>query len=234
MRNSWYRFLPQKLIHFRFWKDEAAALRRSPDRHPLALLLVALTILFTGFVMFYTVLPSYLSIVAGADAAEVFIVYIASTAASTIFYPRAGRLVERVGARRAVLMAAAARLPLFLSFPLVLLIAHDLQAVLLFAALNGLAGVCWTAISVGSTVAVTELAPASKAEAVGAFHAVTGIGTIAGAMIAVFLVGPLGFEWLIVLSAMLIVVGIAFSVAARAKKSKEPPRASTHPVITTP
>jgi MFS family permease len=224
-----YRYIPSRMLHFRFWKDEVATLRALPGRHPLWILLAALALLFTGFVLFYTVLPAYLALVVGSDPGPVFIVYAGSSAASALFYPWAGRVVERAGARRSVTIAATARVPLFLTFPLVLAVWQGGPIVYVFAALNAVAGIFWTLISVGATVAVTELAPTSKAEAVGAFHAVQGVGAIAGAAIAASLVGSFGFSGLIALSALLIMTGVVFALASRPAGAAEVGATSTRP-----
>jgi len=169
-------------------------LTRAPD-DPLPprewLFLVALAIMSVGFFLFYGPFPVYLVQVAKLKDAQVFIVYLASSAASTALFFPSGKAVEWHSPKLVFLESLVARfalIPLFLPliFTVVFVAGSD-GLVGWLALLNALMGVTWAFMSTASTLFLVRLAGrASRGRALGLYNAIAGfgglLGTIAGAL----------------------------------------------------
>jgi len=157
----------------------ALAARLTPA---LTAYLVAVFLAFTGFATFFGPLPAFLTDL-GYGSTEVFVVFLASSAASAVFYARAGALATQHGARVVQLVALAARVLLFPAIALVALLPALpglLALLLLFLAV----GVTWAVVAVTATTLVTRLAPpAIRGDAIGAYGALGGVATGVGSLL---------------------------------------------------
>jgi len=169
-------------------------LTRAPEE-PLParewLFLVALAIMSIGFFLFYGPFPVYLVQVAKLKDAQVFIVYLASSAASTSLFFPSGKAIEWHSPKLVFLESLVARfalIPLFL--PVIFTVGFAAGSVALvgwLGLLNALMGVTWAFMSTASTLFLVRLAGrSSRGRALGLYNAIAGfgglIGTIAGAL----------------------------------------------------
>jgi MFS family permease len=188
------RGIVERFTGFRRRVTSILELTRAPE-DPLPprewLFLAALGIMSVGFFLFYGPFPVYLVEVAKLKDSQVFIVYLASAAASTSLFFPSGKAVEWHSPKLVFLESLLARfalIPLFL--PLLFTLAFvpgSLGLVGWLALLNALMGVTWAFMSTASTLFLVRLAGrASRGRALGLYNAIAGfgglIGTIAGAL----------------------------------------------------
>lgn len=169
-------------------------------RHSLAGYLAAVLVFFIGFTVFYTPFPIFLKKVALASDVEIFAIYLFNSIAAAFMYVKAGKLVEKFGPKKLQMAAIGARIAIFpavgfVGYALVYNAAGGAQRLLpylsnresaLFAigALNVLAGLCWAILSISCVSTVSYLAPENaKGEAMGAYNAMAGVGSVCGALI---------------------------------------------------
>ena len=152
----------------------------------LDMYLVATFILFTGVMVFYVPFPVMLSEELLLTSSQIFLVYLASAVAAAAMYAWAGREVDKLGNRKAQLVAWGARVVIFSAFALALAAAgRELFQVAFGLSLlfNGLAGAMFAVISVAGITTALDLSPRrGKGEAVGAYNSVTGLGMIVGGL----------------------------------------------------
>ncbi|MEE6210365.1 MFS transporter [Salarchaeum sp. III] len=158
----------------------------------LATYLGAIFLAFTGFAAFFGPLPAFLTDL-GYGSTEVFVVFLASSAASAAFYARAGALATQYGARLVQLTALAARVLLFPAVALVALL-PALPGFLALLVLFLVVGVTWAVVAVTATSIVTRLAPpAIRGDALGAYGALGGVATGAGSLLGGWLATSAGY-----------------------------------------
>ncbi|MFA5772345.1 MAG: MFS transporter [Thermoplasmata archaeon] len=165
--------------------------------HELVTYLVAVLIFFIGFTIFYAPFPIFLKQVLGASDTEIFLIYIANSAMGAMMYVKAGKLAERFGTKKLQMGAVGARMVIF---PVVAFVGYFLVmgytgravpflsnrelAILAVGILNTLSAFCWAIITICGVTATSHLAPeTAEGEALGAYNAVTGIGSVCGAFI---------------------------------------------------
>ena len=188
------RGIVERFLGFRRRIASILELTRAPE-DPLPprewLFLAALGIMSVGFFLFYGPFPVYLVEVAKLKDSQVFIVYLASAAASTSLFFPSGKAVEWHSPKLVFLESLVARfalIPLFL--PVIFTVAFAAGSVGLvgwLALLNALMGVTWAFMSTASTLFLVRLAGrASRGRALGLYNAIAGfgglLGTIAGAL----------------------------------------------------
>ncbi|WP_251329435.1 MFS transporter [Haloplanus pelagicus] len=190
VKTATFAFSPNRL----YWTTRGLHPRRllDRDRRPPALTtyLVAATLFFTGFAVFWAPLPLFLTDV-GFDSGTIFGVSLAASAASALLYRRVGTVASRVDVRLLQAGALAVRGALF---PAILLVAGvGGLALELGIAVVGLAaiGVTWAVIAVVGTAIVTRLAPpAVRGEVLGVHTALGalagGVGSVLGGWVATF------------------------------------------------
>ena len=187
----------------------------------LDMYLVATFILFVGVMVFYAPFPVMLSEELLLDSSQVFLVYLASAVAAAAMYAWAGREVDRLGNRKAQLIAWSVRAAIFAAFVLAL---HASQQELagasfgLSLALNGLAGAMFAVVSVAGITTALDLSPRrGKGEAVGAYNSVVGLGMIVGGLLGGAIASTYGY-WAVSLVtgaitalAVVVLLGVHFS-----------------------
>ena len=164
----------------------------------LDMYLVATFRLFTGVMVFYVPFPVMLSEELLLTSSQIFLVYLASAVAAAAMYAWAGREVDKLGNRKAQLVAWGARVVIFSAFALALAAAgRELFQVAFGLSLlfNGLAGAMFAVISVAGITTALDLSPRrGKGEAVGAYNSVTGLGMIVGGLLGGVVATVAGYQ----------------------------------------
>ncbi len=208
------KFLPMRMLHYLDFRNHRAAPRFS---RPLRTYLVCVFLLFSGFTAFYSFFPILLEEVYSFSDSAVFAVYIASQVASVTAYLRVGRWVRDRGGRRTQIYASLGRTLLFPSF-LVFALFPTTPLVILVGVLVLHAGVglCWALINVSGSTLVSDLAPDdARAEAMGAYNAVQGFGSILGPLLGGFAAEFSGYPLAIGVTVGFILAGVAILAATR-------------------
>ncbi len=207
------KFLPMRMLHYLDFRNH----RASKLSRPLRTYLVCVFLLFSGFTAFYGFFPILLQQVYGLSESEVFAVYIASQAGSVTAYLRVGRWVRERGGRRTQLYASLGRTVLFPSFLVLALLPLSPVAILAgILALHAGVGLCWALINVSGSTLVSDLAPDdARAEAMGAYNAVQGFGSILGPLLGGFVAEFYQYPAGIGVSVAFILAGVAILAATR-------------------
>ncbi|MCI4353601.1 MAG: MFS transporter [Thermoplasmata archaeon] len=178
------------------------------------LFLVSLAIMSVGFFLFYGPFPVYLVQVAQLKDSQVFIVYLASSAASTVLFFPSGKAVEWHSPKLVFLGSLVGRfalIPLFL--PVVFTVAFGTGSVALvgwLALLNALMGVTWAFMSTASTLFLVRLAGrASRGRALGLYNAIAGFGGLIGTIAGALLYSAFGVYLTYVAAAIVVLIGAA-------------------------
>ncbi len=182
----------------------------------------AVGVLFVGFFAFFGPLPAFLAGTTASNA-EIFALYVLSSAGSAAFYVRAGSLASRGDVRRLQTGALVARAVLFLAVGAVgLVLLPPLSGVVLGATFV-LIGVTWAVIAVTAVGLVTRLAAAhSRAEALGAFTAIGSLGSGIGAAVGGWSATAVGFLGTFALAGALVLAGAGLAWFAQADAAAGP------------
>ncbi len=201
------KFLPMRMLHFLDFRNH----RTSKFSRPLRTYLACVFLLFSGFTAFYGFFPILLQQVYGMSESAVFAVYIASQVGSVMAYIRVGRWVQERGSRRTQLYASLGRSVLFPAFLLFVLVPLSPLVVLAgVLALHAAVGLCWALINVSGSTLVSDLAPEdARGEAMGAYNAVQGFGSILGPLLGGFAAEFYGYAVGIGVSVAFILAGVA-------------------------
>jgi MFS family permease len=202
------RYMPQRVVHVLKLSTHNLRLENFPSS--LRRYYAFTFIIFTGFLTFYVALPTYLKQYVGMTSAEVFIIYVASSAVSAITYSQAGRWAGEYGSKKVQGSAILARIFLFPSFFLVTLFGMPhLLLLAVFCILHGLLGFCWANISVAGSHIVSNICKQDcRAESTGMYSAMQGMATVAGALIGGFVAQEYGYEAMFIVAPMFLVVGL--------------------------
>lgn len=187
------KFLPMRLLYFIDPRERAGRGGRLPP--PLRIYLGSVFLLFTGFTAFYGFFPIFLKEAYGFGSPDIFAVYIASQVASAVAYGSVARWIATRGSRPMQLYAAVGRGVLFPSFLAVVLLPLPVLAHLpLVLVLHAGVGVCWAVLNVAGSTFVSRLARENgRAEALGAYNATQGFGSIGGPLLGGFAAQILGY-----------------------------------------
>lgn len=209
------KFLPMRLLHYIDLRNHRVMGPRMSNA--LRRYLVSVFLLFSGFTAFYGFFPILLREAYGLTNPEVFAVFIASQVTSAAFYLRVGKWIADRGGRPLQLYASLGRAVLFPSFFLVTLV--PLPWAGLFAAallLHAGVGLCWAVINVAGSTLVSKLAPDNaRAEALGAYNAMQGFGSILGPLLGGFVAYWFGYGAAIGASVAFILMGAGVLAANR-------------------
>ncbi|MFA5772098.1 MAG: MFS transporter [Thermoplasmata archaeon] len=190
--------------------------------HELLIYLVAVFIFFIGFIIFFAPFPIFLKDVVGASDLEIFLLYIFNAIGSTVTYVKAGKLVERFGAKKLQMCAVGARVIMFPAVGFIgylltaeyatritPMISNRTLALLVIGLLFMLIGLMWAVITICSVSTVSYLAPENvKGEAMGLYNAATGMGSVCGASIGGVLAYTFDYKIAYLCSAMFLVIGL--------------------------
>ena len=185
----------------------------------LDLYLVATFILFVGVMVFYAPFPVMLTEELSMTSSQVFLVYLASAVAAAMMYAWAGREVDRLGNRKAQLIAWGSRVLIFSAFVLALYAARsELVGVAygLSLALNGLAGAMFAVISVAGITTALDLSPRrGKGEAVGAYNSAVGLGMIVGGLLGGVIASIAGYGAVVLVTGAITGVAVVILLMVR-------------------
>ena len=189
--------------------------RGPPDRLPARefLFLAALAIVSAGFDMFYGPFPVFLWQNAQLSDASIFIVYLASAAASTALFFHSGKSVENHSPKMVFLGSLGGRallMILFLWGPVYVVLGLGSPALTgWMTLLNGLMGVTWAFISTASTLFLVRLVGrSSRGQALGLYNAFAGAGSLIGTVLGGWLFASYGVGFTYSLAAAVVLVGM--------------------------
>jgi MFS family permease len=207
------KFLPMRMLHYLNFRNH----KTSKLSRPLRSYLVCVFLLFSGFTAFYGFFPILLQEMYGLSESAVFAVYIASQVGSVLAYLRVGRWVQERGSRRSQLYASIGRTVLFPAFLVFSVVPFTPAAILGgILLLHAGVGICWALINVSGSTLVSDLAPDdARAEAMGAYNAVQGFGSILGPLLGGFAAEFYGYPAGIGVSVAFILAGAAILAASR-------------------
>ncbi len=232
------RWLADELVTFRTWAFERTrhipsklvftgrprVIRKARAFLPgwgrnLDLYLFATFFLFLGIQVFYVPFPVMLSEEMSLGSSQIFVVYLASALAAASMYAWAGREVDRLGNRRAQLLAWGGRAAIFPAFSFTLLVASQgLEDVGFVLALvfNGAIGAMFSIVSVAGITTALDLSPRrGKGEAIGAYNSVTGLGMIAGGLLGGVIAATWGYHAVVWSTGAISVAAIVLLLAVR-------------------
>jgi len=180
------RYLPTILFHIPrlFELQRLRRLMLSSLTRSLPLYYISMFCFFTAFNMFFVPLPIFYSSL-GIPGNQIFLLFLALSLTSTIFYPRVGRWSERIRERRLIYIAGTVRIAIFSlnSFfgPVVATIAAKTS---IFAVAMAILGLTWALFWVSSSSILPKLSdPAKLGQAQGMLNAVIGVAIVAGSLI---------------------------------------------------
>jgi MFS family permease len=184
-------------------------LRDALDR-PLRRYLLAVTLFSAGFAVFWGPMPAFLRGRGFADG-TVFALFLAGTLGSALAYDQVGALCRRAGTANAETGALAARVVLF---PLVGVLGGVVAAPVI-GALFAAIGVTWAVIGVTGTGLTSRLVDGpERAEALGLYTALVGLGTGLGSAAGGALAGVLGYRTTFGLAGGVVLAGLLLAVAS--------------------
>lgn len=195
------------------WLPSTRALRALRDHSrnfsgTLGTYYFATLLFFIGFTSFYTAFPIFLRDDVHLVAGSIFLVYAASSVASTFMYRRSGAIIERGGVVKMQLIALAYRGAMF---PVMILVPTFSGGIsfLIVALLNASLGLAWALINVTMTLAVPAMAPSQyKGEAIGLLNAVIGVATVVGSYLGGATASEFGYAATFVLAGLLVITGL--------------------------
>jgi MFS family permease len=187
------RYMPNRILHVLSLSATNISINNFPLR--LRKYYVVVFLIFAGALCFYVALPIYLKSYVGISSGEVFLIYVASSAASTLSYRYSGSLVGRRGGKKVQKASILARMLLFPTFFLVTLLPLNQPGlVLAFLLLHAMVGIAWAGLSVAGSALVSNLCYKEfRAEGMGMYNATQGLAAIAGSIIGGFSAQLMGY-----------------------------------------
>lgn len=201
------RYLPNRILHVLSISASHMSINNFPKQ--LRKYYVIVFLVFSGALCFYVTLPIFLKSYVGLSSGEVFMVYISSSIASTIFYRRAGKIVAVKGGKTVQKIAILSRALLFPSFFLVTLLPFSrIGLLILFFCLHALVGTAWAALSVSGSALVSNMCLKDfRAEGMGMYNATQGVASIAGSVIGGFTAQLAGYPITFLISSAFLLCG---------------------------
>lgn len=187
------RYLPGRMVHVLSLSTRNMSSRNFPVN--LRRYYLVAFFIFAGTLSFFVTLPIFLLNEMGLSSSEVFLVYLSSSAVSAITYQRFGGLVTAMGGKRVQMRGLVGRAVAFPAFILISMIPlGQWENLLAAAALHGLVGYCWAAISVSGFALVSNLSySAYRAEGMGLYNSTQGIASIMGSLLGGVVAQFLGY-----------------------------------------
>ncbi len=201
LRTPFYGFVDRvKMVYALIVEPPSLVIRvRRGLGDPLALFFLGVLVAFTGIGVFFTQVPVFMRKLLGMSDPDVFATLSVHSATSTLSFTIIHRLVEGLGAGRALTVALLMRSLAFALPPYAASISvHALPLVFLAT------GFTWSIISVSMntlTVALSE--EERRGERMGQLTSVTGIGLLAGSLVSGYIASGLGFTAVFVASSLL-------------------------------
>ena len=195
-----------------YWRL-SARLRRTmrPRNHALGIYLAAVFCFFAGFAVVFGPLPAYLVHI-GLTSDEVFLLFVAASGSTAVFYAWTGSLIRRGSTSRAHASALVVRGVALPAVPLAVTLTDSLAALLVVFAVIGAA---WSVIVVTATELVGRLSAVDRrGQAFGAFTALSGLGTAIGSAVGGTLAVRVGYGAMFLLAVAVVVLGAGLSLLA--------------------
>ena len=214
-----------------FWSVRRLHPRRLVHAFPRRLLvyLLAVFVAFTGFAAFFGPLPAFLTTDARLTTGDIFAVFLASSAASAVYYTRAGKLSSRRGPYLPQFVALATRAVFFGLVGVAALLPVGRYALLLASFTT--IGLTWAVIAVTAASIVTRLAPTNlRGDALGAYTALSGLATGVGSLLGGAIAARVGYLVAFLVAAGLVVTGLALAYSLYQRPAQITPGVTDDPV----
>jgi MFS family permease len=207
-----FRYLPTVLFQIPevFEPHRLRRLMLSSLTRSLPLYYISMFCFFTAFNMFFVPLPIFYSSL-GIPDNQIFLLFLAGSLTSTIFYPRVGRRSERIGERRLINIAGVVRIAMFSfigifgSFIGALTIKTSV-----FAACMAVFGLTWALFWVSGSSILPKLSdPTKLGQAQGMLNAVIGVAVVAGSLIGGLASYSLSYTVDFLLATLILIFGLS-------------------------
>lgn len=195
-----------------YWRL-SARLRRTirPRNHALGIYLAAVFCFFAGFAVVFGPLPAYLVHI-GLTSDEVFLLFVAASGSTALFYAWTGAVVKRGSTSRAHASALVVHGVALPAVPVAVMLTDSLAALLVVFAVIGAA---WSVIVVTATELVGRLSAVDRrGQAFGAFTALSGLGGAIGSAVGGALAVRVGYGAMFLVALTVVVVGAGLSLLA--------------------
>lgn len=197
--------------------DAEGVRTRLSSPSPLQRYLVAVTLFFVGFSVFFGPLPAYLT-AAGYSTDAIFLLFVLSSTGSALAYGYAGSLAASYDIRRLQSSALTTRA---FAFPLVAIVsgvaASGVTGLAVVGVLFAVVGVTWAFIAVTATGLVSRLAPEEiRGEALGLYTALGGLGGGIGSTLGGVVADLSNYVVAFALAGALVLVSVALVLDSQA------------------
>ncbi len=204
-----FRYLPIHLYYL--LKPKRLLAVRDKFGSQLTTYTVASLFMFTGFSMFFIPLPAYFKTVIGLGNGTVYLLFIANSLASALFYRAAARLTRRTGPAQVLLSSLSVRIVLFPSIVLPFLFIHSSWIKLVVVSLLFVAiGASWATANVSSLVILSRLSPSTvKGQVFGTYNGVIGLSGVFGSLLGGYLAKYGGYFITFLMASLFVSIGLS-------------------------
>jgi len=206
-----FRYLPTVLFQIPgvFEPQRLRRLMLSSLTRSLPLYYISMFCFFTAFNMFFVPLPIFYSSI-GIPNNQIFLLFLAGSLISTIFYPRVGRRSERIGERRLINIAGVVRIAMF-SF--IGIFGSFVGAITVrtsvFAVCMAVFGLTWALFWVSGSSILPKLSdPTKLGQAQGMLNSVIGVAVVVGSLIGGIASYSLSYTVNFILAALMVILGL--------------------------
>lgn len=176
----------------------------------LTAFLIAVGLIYTGFSTFFIPLPAYFKTAIGLNDGIIYLLFIANSLSSALFYRSASKLSKRVGPVKVlrsslylrILMLPAIVLPfLFIQNVTIRLVVVSLFFVVI--------GVSWALINVSNLVVTSRLSPGPiKGQVFGFYNGVSGLSAVVGSLIGGYVAKSGSYLMAFLLASLFVSLGL--------------------------
>lgn len=212
-----FRYLPIHLYYLlKPGKFFSVADRFGPN---LTAFLIAVGLIYTGFSTFFIPLPAYFKSVIGLSDGTIYLLFIANSLSSALFYKGASRLSKRVGPVKVLRSSLFLRILLLPAIILPFLFIQNVTIKLIVVSLFFiLIGVSWALINVSNLVVTSRLSPGSiKGQVFGFYNGVSGLSAVFGSLIGGYVAKSGSYLLTFLLASLFVSLGLGLI----SKKVKE-------------
>jgi len=213
-----FRYLPIHLYYLlKPRKFLSVADRFGPN---LTAFIIAVGLIFTGFSTFFIPLPAYFKTVVGLSDGTIYLLFIANSLSSALFYRRASGLIKKVGPLRVLRSSLFLRIVLLPAIIVPFLFIQSVTARLAVVSFFFvLIGVSWALINVSNLVVASRLSPSSiKGQVFGAYNGISGLSAVLGSLIGGYVAKSGSYLATFLLGSLFVSLGL---LIIRSKVSEE-------------
>lgn len=203
-----FRYLPIHLYYLlKPKKLFSVADRFGPN---LTAFLIAVGLIYTGFTTFFIPLPAYFKTVIGLDNGTIYLLFIANSLSSALFYRSASGLIRRVGPLKALRSSLLLRIVLLPAIIVPFLFVQNVTTRLIVVSLFfALMGVSWALINVSNLVVTSRLSPGSiKGQVFGFYNGVSGLSAVFGSLIGGYVAKSGSYLMTFLLASLFVSLGL--------------------------